>query len=497
MHKIIITGALALMAEIITSPVANAEQIAVTQPGTLGELLTDASGVTELAVTGAIDAADLHFIADNMPALRTLDLTQAAITEYDGVPIQGITYFAANAIPANMFAGSALTEVKLPQGPGLTLGDGAFAGSALTAITLDAAVDSIGMGAFSGCTSLTELTYPATARLGTAIFQDCTGLQTVTVSSPAVVPAYTFRGCTSLTEVDGSEQITSIGQGAFMGCKALETFDFSNKLTTLGDKAFMGSGLKEANLQQTAITAVGGQAFADTPLTQAILPERLDSLGDGAFFGDSQLTTLVLPNQLISLGNNTLKGVGTETLDLPSDLEEIGDNALLGAANVSSVKLPATLVKVGDNAMENMTGLTDIDVTALPAVPETGSDVWAGVDQSKVSLQASAANHDAFRSAPQWQEFVFAPLTEVNDETIADATKGVRGHFEGTDMVLESNGGNITAVYVYDAAGRLLTQTTSVDSPYARIATGQFPGGVFMVMVNVGTDLRASLKLAR
>ena len=99
-----------------------------TNAGQLATLLTD-TDVTALTLHGTIDARDFRFIADNLPLLSEVDLSDVSIQPFEATkPLFGLqTTYEANALPHMAFFGSRLTSVTLPATL-RTIGHSAFAG---------------------------------------------------------------------------------------------------------------------------------------------------------------------------------------------------------------------------------------------------------------------------------------------------------------------------------------------------------------------------------
>ncbi|MDR2824956.1 MAG: leucine-rich repeat domain-containing protein, partial [Prevotellaceae bacterium] len=166
--------------------------------------------VTNLAVTGTIDARDFRFIRDSLNStLVSLDLSGVSIVAYSGTlgtayttegNDQNATY-GANAVPLGAFyhrkqTGSSffptITEKKMTVLQTLTLpnaitaiGNDAFNGSAVTSLDLSAtAVQTIGNNVFSKCAALQTILLPNTLQtIGDTPFPYCTSLQSVTIPS--------------------------------------------------------------------------------------------------------------------------------------------------------------------------------------------------------------------------------------------------------------------------------------------------------------------------
>lgn len=471
--------------------------IEMKEKGTLNELVAAPAEVTELTVSGPVDASDLYFIGSEMPKLTDLDLSNATIETYFGVLLNGRSKYPENMIPEGAFAGLPLVNVVFPQTEGLIIGDGAFVKTALTSLTIPATVDSVGNSAFAANANLSAVTMPG-CRVGTSLFSECTGLTTVNLNGVTVIPASTFRGCTALETVAGADKVVSVGSRAFEGDISLTEFDFGKDLAYIGDAAFAGTSLTNANLSATKLGTLGAQAFANADLDAISLPEGLAEIGSGALFGNGKIEEIELPASLIAIGDHSLTGTALSLLELPVGLEEIGNYALYGQKNIDSILVPSTVLYIGSHAMEGMTGLKSINVTNLEHVPELGEGVWEGLDQKAIELYVLNPYVDDYGSADQWKEFtIIGSATGVDDVTAdGDATMSVRGRFVGTDLHIESTGSDIAAVRLYDTAGRLLA-TAAPGAATAVVETADYPGGVFIVGVVLADNTPATLKIAR
>ena len=152
----IITAALAGLLATVFS--ASALDFNSEAPGSFASSVTEPATVTDLRISGPVDASDLCFIGRTMTALTRLDLSAASIASYSGEAINGLGNYDANTIPTGAFAGTAISEITLPATPGLRIGDAAFAGSAIKELSIPSTVAFIGQGSFSGCKTLEKLT---------------------------------------------------------------------------------------------------------------------------------------------------------------------------------------------------------------------------------------------------------------------------------------------------------------------------------------------------
>ena len=234
---------------------------------------TELATVTDLILTGTIDARDFVTIRDKMTRIKRIDLSNAYISYYTG--INGTTPFniqyPANAIPVNAF----INNNYVPK-------------TSLVTIILPNSVTSIGVCAFNECKGLISLRLPkSVTTIGDGAFQGCSGL-----TGKLIIP----------------DSVTSIKNCAFQGCKSLTGVSIPNSVTSIGDQAFGDcSGLTSLTIPHS-VTSIGNNAFAVcTGLTNLSIPNSVTYIGTQAFWGCIGLTSIyanhILPINLNSSPN--------------------------------------------------------------------------------------------------------------------------------------------------------------------------------------------------
>lgn len=340
---------------------------ALTVSTTAGRLRADMHGtqtatLTELTVTGTLDARDFRFIADSMPALTALDLSGAAIVPYHHPSVPAIAKqldFEADALPPLALMGKPLTTLALPATL-RTLGEASLAGcSSLKTLALPAQLDSIGPYALARCTALTDVNLPATVTaLARGAFAHCTALKSLSVKS--------------------GSRLRHIGPRALAGCTALSQLSIGNSIERIGEGALAGTALTALDLSGNAnLKVIDGWTAAGAPLHTVQLPPSVTTLGPGTLFN---------------------------------------------ATNVAAVTLPSTVSYIGDYAMAGAGNLQTI-VTKATHAPALGDEVWWAVRQYKVTLRVPAGTVNAYSNAYQWQRFHIVEdyiLGDVNNDGNVD-----------------------------------------------------------------------------
>lgn len=166
------------------------KSIQVDAPGTLARIInaTDVSQITQLTLTGTINASDIYFLRDNMPQLQYIDLSG---TKISSALINGILFndnslpkdaFNPNTNPVIQTMNNVLSEVRLPLG-----------------------LKFIGEGAFQFCNALKQVIFPYSfVSFGKGYnFYSCNNIETLVFGPNAkdiLVPG-TFNSSTSIKNV--------------------------------------------------------------------------------------------------------------------------------------------------------------------------------------------------------------------------------------------------------------------------------------------------------
>ncbi|MBR5085669.1 MAG: leucine-rich repeat protein [Muribaculaceae bacterium] len=402
--------------------------------GNLANLIDDTS-ITQLTVTGTIDARDFKFIADELNNLVLLNLSNAHIVAYSNAnsPVfMSVTNYEENTIPTTAFMGKKLRSVTLPTST-RTIGKAAFAGcNQLEDLILPQELEVIEPYAFSACNKLNSINLPTGLKeLGEGAFSRCNGLKTITINptNDLVVEKDAFIDCIELACVNLGEKVTEIGPGAFAGCTSLKSpnFNDNNNITIIAEAAFIGSGIENINLDNSNyLTTIGMWAFANTPLNNITLPSSLVSLGDGAFFYNHDMSQIDIPAGITSLSNYLLAGNNATNIDqsLKDGIKTIGDYALYNSS-ATSLTLPSSIEHIGKQAMAGMISLQELTSNAVE-VPELGENVWLGVNQAIIPLVVPRESYNAYKAAEQWKEFLVSlppsVYGDVNQDGVVTAT---------------------------------------------------------------------------
>lgn len=264
--------------------------IKVETAGSLSTLLTEdeKSTVTDLTITGTIDARDLKCIRDQIAHITNLDLSNVNIAAYEGVATSTLT----NSYPAN----------EMPRASFYRSGS-SISTTTLASIILPNSLTSIGANAFYLCTYLNSIYIGnSITNIGDEAFEACYGLTTVTMgNSVTTIQSNAFHYCSSLKNIMFSENITFTGDDAFSNCM-IDKLVFPNSLTTIYDSFRECDYLTQVTFPAT-ITSVSNFAFENCNGLKTIYslnttPPVCDTY---SFYDMPGVTTVYVPASSVSL----------------------------------------------------------------------------------------------------------------------------------------------------------------------------------------------------
>ena len=373
---------LLLLAILATTMIFNVQAqvyktIHVTTAGTLGSLLTDNEKglVTNITVTGNIDARDFSIISLSMPKLTALDISTVTIQAYNGSACYQCNpnSYAANEIPPNPVFPYTANQVKsiTLQNSITSIGDFAFGSCiGLTSINIPNGVKTIGQGAFSGCTGLTSISLPnSITSIGQSAFSG-SGLTSVNIPS-GVIGDYAFRSCSGLSSISFGSGVTSIGNAAFSYCNGLINLTIHGSITSIGAAAFYGcSGLTSITIG-SGVTSIGDGAFNGcTGLTNVTIPNSVTSIGAHAFDGCSGLTSITIGSGITAIAGSTFLGcTGLTNVIIPNSVTSIGGSAFNGCSGLTSITIGSGITSIDNYAFYNCSVLKTIN--CLNSIPPT------------------------------------------------------------------------------------------------------------------------------
>lgn len=351
--------------------------------GTLSTILTEdeKSTITDLTVSGTIDARDIKCIRDQIANITNLDLSNSNITAYNGPATSSATNtYLSNVMPRSSFyrSGSStsvtnLTTIILPKsltsigdyafylctniksiyiGNSITnIGEYAFEGcSGLNTLIMGNSVTSIQQEAFGYCSSLKNITFSENiSYLGSDVFYNCS-LEKVTLPNSLTTLSNAFRSNSSLTEITLPASITNFDWCAFQSCPALRTIYCLNPTPPT---CYNGSSLAGApTLTSVYVPAASVNAFKNAPIWGTYYYSKIKAILNTATHELIDEDVIIYSNNSDIVIDKTTKGEKIRVLTLTGQLihsiESLGELITLPALknNIYIVKTATKTVKI-------------------------------------------------------------------------------------------------------------------------------------------------------
>ena len=345
--------------------------------GTLSTTLSaTANTITNLTVTGNIDARDFVFMRDKMPLLSVLDLSSSTIKAYTGIDgsyaLTTIAY-PANELPLCAFYNASTLTSKYT----------------LTTIKLPSTLKSIGGSAFYYCYGLTgSFSIPANCiSIGSYALYGCTQL-----SAYVVETANTRYSSNNGVLLNKRQDSLFICPSAKTG-----TYTIPSTVVSIGASAFdYCSGLTGSLVIPTSVKTIGYYAFYYcSGFTGSLtIPSSVTELAAGAFYGCNGLSGIVtIPKTLTSIGAyaffecNKLASFQVDALNPKySSANDVLFNKIQDtlyicpAAKTGTYSIPETVKGIGSYAFYNCSGLTG-SLSIPKSVGLIGSYAFYGCNQ--------------------------------------------------------------------------------------------------------------------
>jgi|GEM_PF-425485 len=303
-----------------------------------------------------------------------------------------------------------------------SIGEGAFAFSALTSVTLGGNVGTIGAYTFNNCTYLTSITFhgliaptnvgaywiddtnasivghalrgssfPAPGGtfngllMGSYIASDyvyVVGSGQVTITGyvgaggdiiiPSTIGGYpvtvinnnAFRYLTHITSVVIPDSTVTIGDFAFEGCTSLTSVTIPGSVTLMGRYLFSQCRSLESVTIGYGVTTIGFANFAScTSLTSVTIPGSVTFIGEAAFHGCSALTDFTIPDSVTTIGRAAFSECsGLTAFTIPDSVTTIGNDVFSSCDVLSTVSIGRGVTSMGTRVFSDCGSLTSINV---------------------------------------------------------------------------------------------------------------------------------------
>jgi len=367
-------------------------QVSKTVTVTAGNLSTafitaERTTVTNLTVTGTIDARDFKFMRDTLIVLSVLDLSEVNIAAYVGTKGTYVSTwdFTAKNYPEN----------EIPQYSFFK--DFYNPNTILKTVILPNSITSIGEMAFKKCQNLSgdlNITNSVT-NIKSNAFAECTGLKGKLILPTALITIddYAFSQCGFTGTVICPNSLMSIGQYAFQSCTNIT----SMKLPSY-------------------IKMIKSQAFRNCNKIDSInIPATLDSIQSAAFYNCSAVYSVDNNNPRFSAKDGLLFNKNKTILYycptvksgeyvIPMGVTNIETGAFAYCSRITKLTIPSTVRSINSGAFYYTNNMLDLIVESVMPPTLTIYSTFINMN-SNCKLTVPLGSKLLYQAANQWKNF--------------------------------------------------------------------------------------------
>ena len=383
------------------------------------------------------------------------------------------------SIGGSAFAGRAITSISIPQGVTRIENNAFCECRSLQSVTISNSVAFIDYRAFA-YTRISDVIIPANVEfLGVYIFSGC-GLQTIHIETNNVniakdycsnISSSSFNGTIYVRCADIFEEFKAFVQANYYFTVAFEwtdaevarnfTMNYVSGTDSYEIGALLNSNITKISLPSVygnkSVSAIGQDAFAGcSNITSVTIPASVTSIASGAFAGCTALEDITIPASVTNIGSEVFAGCSSLASISVAAQNSVFDsrngcNAIIRTADNTLVvgcentTIPASVVAIAANAFSGCAGLASIIIPA--SVTTIGSGAFAGctglatIYIETASLLVAQGYCSVFESAG-FSGVVYVYNNDVYDglaEYVEQQGYGFSVAFEWTDAEIARN----------------------------------------------------------
>lgn len=251
----------------------------------------------------------IKFLLTTIAVLLGSVMANAYDFEVDGIRYD-ITSFTELTVKASSLSETFVGDLVIPSkvqfnGKELVItevgDDFAISNTAITALTIQDGVKSVGARAFKNCSHIATVKIsPTITLIGQECFCGCTDLKIFTHQGKITIGAKTFCDCRNLEQVV-IENLDSLSEGTFKNCVKLSDCYVPN-IVSIGKESFLNcASLINFNIP-SSVRTIGDSAFEFcSNIISIIVPNNVNTLGLGAFNYCTSLVSISIGSGLTYL----------------------------------------------------------------------------------------------------------------------------------------------------------------------------------------------------
>jgi len=405
-----------------------------------------------------------NYAFNNCKKLANVTFKTSGITRFGTNAFQNCTALTSLEVPSSVttygnyvFSGSGLTSFTFTNAKA-TMGAYIFQNcTSLGSVNLPAELAAVPYGAFSHCSSLTSITLPETVTSIRTMAFEYSGLTSIVIPANVTTFDYfssatataaskwsysnqvkTFQYCTELLSVTLPEGFTHLPGYSFLGCEKLATINGTENLTHVGNQAFAYSGVQTVDISKVTNleTEYASSLFEGCKeLTDVVFNDNLTTMRSQYMFRYTEkLKTVKLPSALTIVYNGMFQeAYGLESIVIPKGVVEIDTGAFKGATALTSVTFAGDSIEVFDSsAFYGTTALKNFTIPDTVYKISYYAFQFSGLETIHLPTMLTDLGWDAFTGCPNLTAFSTTenhPVFRVEDGILFDKESNVLLHY--------------------------------------------------------------------
>ena len=311
-----------------------------------------------------------------------------------------------------------------------SIGNEAFNRCANLSTVNIAKVNYIGKGAFSGCTNLVSVDIKAGNNIGESAFSNCSSLITLSLDNKITsLGEDAFRGCINLTQFIIPDSVTILNYDLLKDCASLKSIRIHKGIKVIYD-AFRGCTNLSTLIIEDRNTSLylssyysQNPLFEDCKLDSAYIGGKIvydTSRNDGysPFYRNTSLRTVKISDAETTIYDNEFYGcTNLQNVSIGDNVTSIGKWAFSGCSSLKNFTFGSGLQSIGQEAFSDCINITQISSEAV-VPPTCGVNALDDINKWNCKLFVPKANINAYKQAPQWEEFFFIESTTGITNTV-------------------------------------------------------------------------------
>ena len=205
--------------------------------------------------------------------------------------------------------------------------------------------------------------------IGMGAFYNCS-LEKIDIPNVKYIFTNTFENCTNLSEVNISQSVIQINKFAFKNC-GLNNIVIPGGVKNIESNAFSDCPYLKSVTIPEGVEEIGWAAFAATALESVYIPSSVKIIETHAFNGCRLLKNVTISEGVEVIGNAAFAATALESVNIPSSVKRIETHAFNGCRLLKNVVISEGVMYFGVSVFQS----TALEEVVLPSSVQYISDL--------------------------------------------------------------------------------------------------------------------------